>query len=112
MTIEFKLLDDYLDLQKQLHEYFGYVEDWKVIPIEDAREYFWKIGVDSVYFDEESKNLEDLDDEEYMYSNEIFTYVHLPQHVYRGADFTMVVVDTHCDGNKFLQIFANEKEVK
>ncbi len=32
--------------------------------------------------------------------------------VYRGQDYTMISVDTHVDGNKFLQIFDNKKEVK
>jgi hypothetical protein len=44
------------------------------------------------------------------YENEIYTQRHLPKWVYRGADYTMVVVDTHTDGNKFLQVFANANE--
>lgn len=113
MTIaKFDLLDSYLGIQKQLHDYFGYVEDWKVFPIDDAREFYWKVDGGSVRFDESPENLADLDDEEFMYSNEIYTYRHMENYVYRGTDFTMILVDTHCDGNKFCQIFDNSKEVK
>ena len=38
-----KLLDDYFKLQKEVYDYFGYVEDWVVIPLEDGTEYFWKL---------------------------------------------------------------------
>ena len=108
-----QLLDQYLDLQKQLFEYFDYVEDWRVIPVDDAREYFWHLtgegAGDEVKFAKEEENLFAGTDTD-GYSNEIYTQRHLPKWVYRGKDFTMIVVDTHTDGNQFLQIFDNTKE--
>jgi len=102
-----KLLDDYFTIQKQIYDYFGYVDDWKVIPLDDSREYFWYENANEVYF---AKTKDDFQTEKY-YSNEIFTYRHLPKFVYRAEDFTMIVVDTNTDGNKFLQIFDNNKEL-
>src|SRR5206468_12584364 len=98
-----KLLDDYLRLQQELHDYFGYVENWKVIPIEDRREYLWYLTDDEprnadVNF---AKELEDFKTGNY-YSNEIYTQRFLNRWVYRTLDYTMIVVDTHTDGNKFL----------
>jgi hypothetical protein len=60
-----------------------------------------------------AKTAQDLDDEDAgnYYSNEIYTQRHLPKWIYRGAEYTMIVVDTHTDGNKFLQIFDNSKEI-
>lgn len=109
-----KLLDEYLKLQKEIYDYFGYVEDWRVIPIDDAREYYWRLNGEGyggkVTF---AETIEELDDEEgECYKNEIYTQRHLPKWVYRGKDFTMICVDTHTDGNQFLQIFDNSKEVK
>ena len=103
------ILDDYFELQNKIHEYFGYVEDWCAIPLDDSREYFWRLegdGPGEVLF---SLN-EDLTDEDDLYSNQIYTQRFLPKWVYRGEDYTMVVVDTQVDGNKFLQIFDNKKE--
>ena len=109
-----KLLDDYFKIQKEIYDYFGYKEDWVVIPINDAREYFWKmIGypIGSVRFAETEEQLNDEIGMGY-YENEIYTQRFLPKWVYRAKDFTMICVDTQTDGNKFLQIFDNKKETK
>jgi hypothetical protein len=111
-----KILDKYIKLQEQIHEYFGYVEDWVAIPLDDQRNMFWYLdleenGSGEVTF---ATTEEDLQDEEgNIYRNTIYTQRFLPKWVYRGEEYTMIVVDTHTDGNKFLQIFtnANEREV-
>lgn len=108
-----KLLKEYFELQKQIYEYFGYEEDWVVFPIDDSTEYYWKIcgeGPRDVCF---SKTKEEVINEDGdVYENEIYTQRFLSKWVYRGKDYTMIVVDTHTDGNKFLQIFDNKKEIK
>ena len=111
-----KLLIKYFDLQKEIFDYFGYVEDWKSIPLEDATEFYWQLnensdGSGSVRFSENAQKLQDEEAGDY-YENEIYTQRFLPKWVYRGKDYTMICVDTHCDGNKFLQIFDNAKELK
>lgn len=111
-----KLLQDYFKLQKEIFDYFGYTEDWKVIPLDDSTDYFWQLNEDSqgggdVLFSEDVEKLKDIEAGEY-YSNEIYTQRFLPKWIYRGADYTMICVDTHTDGNKFLQVFDNSKEVK
>lgn len=106
-----KLLDKYDELRNELFSYFGYVEDWCVIPLDDSREYFWRLegeGPGIVKFADTEIELEN--EEGKYYENEIYTQRHLPKWVYRGAEFTMIVVDTHTDGNKFLQIFSNANE--
>jgi hypothetical protein len=105
-----KLLDSYFSVQKEIYDYFGYQEDWKVLPIDDSRKYFWRLDAEEgrVEFADTEEELESQSGN--YYENEIFTYGHLPKWVYRGKDYTMVVVDTHTDGNKFLQIFSNCNE--
>lgn len=106
-----KLLDDYLELQRELFEYFGYVEDWRVIPVDDARAYYWRLygeGPGEVRFAETPELLDDPDGN--YYANEIYTQRFLPRWIYRGPEYTMVVVDTNVDDNKFLQIFSNDRE--
>ncbi|GAF67860.1 unnamed protein product [marine sediment metagenome] len=103
-----KILDDYFKLQKQIYFYFGYVEDWAVIPIDDSREYFWWSNEAEVHFAKTEKELKDQDGEYYL--NQLYYQRFLPRWTYRGKDFTMICVDTRCDGNKFLQIFDNAKE--
>lgn len=108
-----KLLNEYFRIQKEIYDYFGYVEDWVVIPIDDATGYFWYIQGDEenehgeVVF---AKKVEDFFGEEY-YANEIYRQRFLPKWIYKKEDYTMICVDTHTDGNKFLQIFDNKKKV-
>lgn len=107
-----QLLDKYNELRQQIFDYFGF-ESWRGLPLDDAREYYWNLTGegygDEVRFAKHEENLFEttMDD---GYSNEIYTQRHLPKWIYRGADYTMVVVDTHTDGNQFLQIFDNAKE--
>lgn len=108
-----ELLDKYFELQKEIYDHFGYVEDWVVIPIQDCREYFWHLTGDGhgdkVLYAIEEKNLFDGTGED-VYSDDIYTQRFLPKWVYRSDDYTMICVDTHTDGNKFLSIFDNAKE--
>ena len=109
-----KLLDQYNTTRNELFKYFNYVEDWVVIPLDDRREMIWGLTkteqTGSVRFAETLNELKNEEAGEY-YEDEIYTQRFLPKWVYRGKDYTMICVDTHTDGNKFLAIYTNEKEV-
>jgi len=111
-----KLLKEYFELQKQIYDYFGYQEDWVVIPLEDSTEYYWCLGEgfygNSVLFFEDKENLIEAIKTGNYYSNSIYHQRFLDKCVYRKDDYTMIVVDTHTDGNKFLQVLDNSKELK
>lgn len=105
-----KLLDDYFKLEKEIHDYFGYVEDWVKIPLNNDTEYYWAVdGNNRVVFAENKESLINLDGNHYQ--NEVYTQRFLPKWVYRGPEYTMICVDTRTDGNKFLSVFDNAKEV-
>jgi len=108
--ITMKLLDEYFKVQNEIYDYFGYKEDWVVIPLDDARTYFWWVDDNEVHFADTEKELFDEDGNYYV--NEIYTQIFLPKWVYRSEDFTMICVDTRTDGNRFLQVFDNSKECK
>jgi len=129
-----KILDEYIKLQEEIFKYFGYEENWVTIPIDDARKYYWYLeqkedGRGHVGFAEEKEvviqaigvtggnpalslpyaALPTLPDD--YYENTIYTQRFLNKWVYEGKDYTMICVDTNTDGNKFLQIFDNQKRV-
>jgi len=104
-----KLLDDYFKLQKEIYNYFGYKEDWVIIPLDDQTDCFWTLNEGEGYV-RFAETKEKLNSNGNYYENEIYTQRFLPKWVYRGKDFTMICVDTHTDGNKFLQVFDNKKE--
>lgn len=107
-----KLLDRYFALQAEIFAYFGYVENWRAFPLDDKREMFWRLNGSgnggSVQFAKSEDEL--LSESGDYYENEIYTQRHLSRWVYRGERYTMIVVDTRVDGNKFLQVFNNTKE--
>ena len=102
-----KLIDQYFEIQKQIYDYFGYVEDWRVIPIDDSRDYFWCVNDEFVRF---ADSKEDLYSDGNYYENEIYKQRFLKKWVYREKEFTMICTDTNTYGNKLLQIFDNSKE--
>lgn len=110
-----QLFDEEKAIRAKIFEYFGYKEDWRVLPLDDARSFFWRLnqnefGRGTVWF---ADSIDELNTHEgNCYRNLIYTQRHLPKWVYRGEEFTMIVVDTQTDGNQFLQIFTNSKECK
>ena len=115
----FPLLNSFFGVQQRLFDYFGYVEDYVKIPLRDDTDAHWLLqqnenGRGKVTYASEELTLELLDRKNpgTFYGDSIYTQRFLPRWVYRGKDFTMICVDTHTDGNKFLAIFANAKEVK
>lgn len=113
-----KLLTDYFDAQKKLHDYFGYYEDWSIIPMEDRTDCYWMIcgpedsSSTTIGWSSEPYTKESIEEGEKIYSGTIYTQRHLKKWVYRAPEYTMICVDTHCDGNKILMIFDNAKECK
>ena len=127
-----KKLKDYFKLQKEIFDYFGYVEDWNVIPLEDKTDAYWSIKPEHIksdqyvykntlyttdYLDKHLElvkhdwNWEEAGVGDYCYSFEIYRNRFLPKSIYEGKEYTMITVDTHVDGNKFLMIFDNSKKV-
>lgn len=105
-----ELLDGFLKNQKEIFDYFGFVEDWVVPPLDDSRKHYWQIvNDDEVLFGEKDDVIQETGNH---YSNEIYKQRFYNKWVYRGKDYTMIMVDTHTDGNKFLSIFDNSKEIK
>ena len=106
-----ELFEKEQEIRAEIFDYFGYSEDWRVLPFDDARCYFWRLdgeGPGSVHFADTEAELEGETGNYYV--NEIYTQRHLSKWVYRGEEYTMIVVDTHTDGNQFLQIFSNRLE--
>ena len=105
------MLEEYLNARTKIFKYFGYVEDWVSIPFDFQDDKYWHLtgegSGDEVKFWDELSSVGTED----TYSNEIYTQRFLPKWVYRGKDYTMVVVDTQVDGNKFLQVFSNKLEL-
>jgi len=121
-----ELLKQYSAIEEQVHAYFGYKEDWRVIPLDDQTGKHWMLfqdesGKGSVVWSDTPFTLhqlrpfvmpdkgsnEEKEPRAAFYSGTIYTQRFLPKWVYEGKEYTMVCVDTHCDMNVFLMIFTN-----
>ena len=78
-----KLLDDYMALREEVFKYFGYVEDYRVIPLDNCCDKIWRIvgGEGSGGCVRYAESVETLNDEEAgnYYENEIYTQRFLPK---------------------------------
>ena len=109
-------IDEYFDLEQKIHQYFGYQEDWSIIPLVDHRDMHWIL-------DENDNGSGEINYSETPFENgyeaagqyynaSIYTQRFLPKWVYRTEKHTLICMDTHCDMNRYLGIFDNEKEQK
>lgn len=117
-------VDRYFEEREAIFAHVGYVEDWRVLPLDDSRKMFWAVDEHEnewVKFSPEREALrywlQEHEDEygpygDKLYENAIYTQRHLPKWVYRGTELTLVVVDTQTDFNCFLQLFRNTNEIR
>lgn len=108
--------DKYFELQENLFEHCGYHEQWRIFPMVDERESIWQVqgGEGSggeIHWGDSEEQLLDKEEGDF-YSGEIYTQRHHNKWVFRGEKYTLALVDTHCDGNIYLLILDNEKELK
>jgi hypothetical protein len=105
-----KLLDEYFRIQEEIFAHFGYKEGWRSYPVEDRRDMYWIIdhGVQVTFA--ESKDKLPLDEQSEREGNYYCDEI-IHEKIYEKEDFTAILVDTQCDGNKFFAIFDNSKKI-
>ena len=115
-------MDRFFSARAAIFQHVGYIENWRILPIDDSRDQFWAVdGTERAWvkFSPQRKALthwltkQDAGPHsDVLYENTIYTQRHLPKWVYRGSELTLVVADPHTDGNQFLQIFRNKNEIQ
>lgn len=97
-----QLLTEYFKLQEQIFAYFGYVEDWVTIPLLNLCEMNWHYrGTEQsgkVWYSDLALTPEVLKAGTALYSAVLYTQRFLPKWIYRADDYTMICIDTQCDG--------------
>lgn len=108
------LVNNFFKFEEELCKAFGYTHDWRIFPIVDERENYWGLteGEKKVCHSPLANNVGGEIDGNQCYSASVYTYRHLSKWVYRTEKYTMILMDTHCDGNIYLGIFDSSKEVK
>ncbi len=100
-------LDNYNKSLEEIYNYFGFKEGCRVFPIDYRRDYWWTMDAAYVYYADSIY----VKDDDHAYSDTILYLQAYPKAVYEGQEYTMIMVDTHTDGNKFLAIYDNSKKL-
>lgn len=104
------LMKKYNNAIQALYDHVKFKEDWVVYAIDDRTDMFWSIiNKDEVKF---AKTKIDFNSDGNYYLDEIYTQRFYKRWVYRGKKLTLIIVDTHTDGNKFFAVYDNSKEIK
>jgi hypothetical protein len=108
-----KTLKEYFRIQKQIYDYFGYVEDWVKIPLQDNTDDYWwyEDGNSQIWYSDKPFTVEMVLEGKELYSDHLYTQRFLPRWVYEGEEYTMICCDPQVDGNKFLRVFPNAKRL-
>jgi len=96
--------DLFFALRDDIHNYFGYAEDWHIIPMADHRSYLWSIDGGYVNYHEDFQPAEKLTEiqTDRIYSRDDSSGI------YRGEEYTMIRV--YIRGGYALKIFDNKME--
>jgi hypothetical protein len=107
------MLDEYRSLEEKIYEHFGYVEDWTVFPLDDRRGLWWYVTQHEVIFQYgKAQYTQAMVDAEMYVKDVLYTGRGLPKSVFRAENHTLICVDTQVDGNIFLAIYDNDREIK
>lgn len=104
-----KMLDEYFNLEHQILDYFGYVQGWRVYPLEDSRGYYWMVvGNPGAMQVVTSKT--PFTEESIVKGVDIASSLIVNDTILRKEGFTMIPSDTSSDGNIFCTILDNKFE--
>lgn len=103
------LMNNYFTAKRQIHEAFGYKANWAEIPLDDMTEAYWWFGQNRLNWCDEKPTDEEVRGDKAEYDAEIYMQRFLPRWVYTTETHTMVSIDTHTDGNKFLAVLSNTR---
>lgn len=103
-----ELLQAYDNAKLAIYRHFGYVnEDWRALPLEDDTDKYWFLSGDELTYTTKPFTEELIEEGKNLYGGEVYHNI-----VHRAGGYTMVAVDTHCDGNIFLVVLDDAKECK
>lgn len=101
-------IEQYFEGKQKLFEEFGYEPGYTSLEVEDYRGVYWNLSNVQVEYAKSLDILEKKSGDYYV--STVYRGRHIKQPVCRTAKYTMIALDTQCDGNKVLGIFDNSRE--
>jgi len=106
-------LNGFFNLRREIKDYFGYKDDWEMLPIDDERDMNWMLvegKTPFVIYSEKPITPETMFEDGCCFGP-VCGFLTTHRTAYRCEDLVAIPVDTQNDGNKFLMIFTTSKEV-
>jgi len=120
------LIDQYFELERDIKKKLGWVDDWKILPLDDVRDNYWMlVGGNADTGDEsivvisiphgdsdvhEPFTLDAVRDGHACSGSDVYTQRGHERWVYREGGIVLIPVNTHTDGNVFLYLLDAAKE--
>jgi hypothetical protein len=113
-------IDSYFELEEKIKKTLGWVDTWKLLPLEDNRRCYWMLaGGDkktgdgsTVVTSEKPITLKAAKKGNEISGSEVYTQRHHDKWVFRAEGVVLIPVDTHTDGNILLLLLDEKKEIK
>lgn len=105
-----ELLENYHSALEAIHDHIGFVEEWRVYPINDSSLYVWQIRNENVVFWDSLEQYNSMDLEDGL-KEPYYSEIIINDQVFNGSIYTGIFIDTQTDGNKFLSIFKNSNKI-
>lgn len=101
-----ELLNKLRETKQEILKYFGASEGYGGYPIENHCNDYWYLSSDSINWSE--KDCKMLKEGDPQYAEELYGQ----EPVFKGKDYTMVLVRDCCGHGEYLAVFDNSKERK
>jgi len=113
-------IDRYFALEKEIKETFGWVDSWKLLPLDDARGEYWLLAGDDKItgrdctmvhgYEGKPITLEEAKEGK-VAGSAVYTQRDHDRWIFRVGNVVLIPVDTGCDGNILLSLLDAKKEI-
>jgi hypothetical protein len=113
-------IDRYFAIEEDIKKTLGWVDTWRVLPLQDERGSHWMlVGGDKdtgkgsiVVTAQKPITLEMAEKGDEIGGGVVYTQRHHDRWVFRAGDVVLIPVDTGCDMNVFLYLLDAKKELR
>lgn len=107
-----ELLSRYNELESQILNYFGYQQEWTMLPLDDMTMMYWMLADDKVVWSDKLLTAETVEKGMEIYDAVAYIAFNMTERwIWTKDDYTLLRVNTRSDNNHLLMVFDNSRQV-